>query len=41
MRGGVDADNLMYNSDMEDLEIISKVVSENIEAAKKTGQPII
>lgn len=41
MRGGVDAVNLLNDSDLEDLEILSKIVQENIETSKKTGTPMI
>ena len=41
MRGGVDAVKLLNDSDLEDLEILSKIVQENIETSKKTGTPMI
>jgi hypothetical protein len=41
MRGGVTADVLMYETDLEDLEVIGKIVEENIEASKKTGLNLI
>lgn len=41
MRGGVDAHNLMYHTDIEDLGVLSKIVDENIEMSKKAGSPII
>lgn len=41
MRGGVSADVLMYDTDLDDLEIIGKIVEENIEASKKTGLNLI
>lgn len=41
MRGGVDSYNLLHNTDLEDLEIIGKVVEENIETTKKSGMPLI
>ena len=40
MRGGVQATDL-FNSDIEDIEILHKIIEENIETAKKTGQLII
>ena len=40
MRGGVQATDL-FNSDVEDIEVLQKIVEENIETAKKTGQPVI
>jgi len=41
MRGGVSSDVLMYGTDIEDLNIIGRVVEENIETSKKTGMPLI
>jgi hypothetical protein len=41
MRGGVTTDVLMYETDLEDLEVIKKIVEENIEASKKTGLNLI
>ena len=41
MRGGVDSYTLMHDTDIGDLEIISKIVSENIEATKSSGLPLI
>lgn len=41
MRGGVDAHKLLYETDLDDLSVLDKIVSENIELSKKTGTPII
>jgi hypothetical protein len=41
MRGGVDAHNLLYDTDLEDIEVLNKVIEENIETTKKTGMPLI
>jgi hypothetical protein len=41
MRGGVDSSTLMYDTDLEDLGILSKIVEENIEMSKKAGTPLI
>jgi len=41
MRGGVDSYNLMYYTDVKDIEIMNRVVEENIEASKKAGMPLI
>lgn len=41
MRGGVSADTLTYDTDMEDFSILHTVIEENIETAKKTGMPLI
>lgn len=40
MRGGVQATDL-FNSDVEDIEILSKIVQENIEISKKSGTSMI
>lgn len=41
MRGGVSSNDLLYNTDVSDMEIISGIVEENIETIKKTGMPLI
>lgn len=41
MRGGVGAETLFYNSDIEDLTVLQRIVEENIDAAKTTGMPLI
>ena len=41
MRGGVDSTTLLVDSDVGDLEILSKIVQENIEATKTAGMPLI
>ena len=41
MRGGVDAHTLMYHTDIEDIEILQKVIDENLEATKKSGLPLL
>lgn len=41
MRGGVDSETLFYNADLEDLNILTKIVSENIESTKTTGMPLV
>jgi|TARA_B110000977_G_C11083772_1_gene493818 hypothetical protein len=41
MRGGLDTNTLMYNTDIGDIEVINKVVEENIETTKKSGMPLI
>lgn len=38
MRGGVTIDEL-YGSAPEDREVMAKVVKDNLDTAKKTGQP--
>ena len=41
MRGGVDSAHLLNDTDVEDISIISKIISENIESTKKSGMPLI
>ena len=41
MRGGVDSATLMYDTDIEDMEIMSSVVKDNIESTKKSGLPLL
>jgi len=38
MRGGVTLDEL-YGSSPEDREVMTKVIKDNLDTAKKTGQP--
>ena len=32
---------IMYTTDLGDIEVLNKVVEENIEASKKSGMPLI
>lgn len=41
MRGSVDTNKLLYHTDIEDIEIMQKIIQENIEASKKTSMPLI
>lgn len=41
MRGGVTSDDLFHKYSFEDREIISRIITENIEATKKSGMPLI
>jgi hypothetical protein len=41
MRGGVTSEALFYDTDLDDLEVLSKVIQENIETTKKTGMPLV
>jgi len=41
MRGGVQAEDLFWRYSIEDREILSKIVSDNIEQTNKTGLPLI
>jgi|TARA_X000000950_G_scaffold280256_1_gene374523 hypothetical protein len=39
MRGGVDAHRLMYETDITDIDILGKIIKENIETAKNSKNP--
>lgn len=39
MRGGVDAHRLMYETDISDIDILGKIIKENIETAKNSKNP--
>jgi hypothetical protein len=41
MRGGVNINDLFDRYSTEDIEIISTIVNENIEATKKSQMPLI
>jgi|TARA_B110000196_G_C20756244_1_gene480007 hypothetical protein len=41
MRGGVDSHVLLHDTDLEDFEVMNKIVMENIKNAKDSGMPII
>jgi len=41
MRGGVSSDVLLYETDVEDLQIMNKIILGNIEATKKSGLSLI
>jgi hypothetical protein len=41
MRGGVDSHLLMYNTDIDDIQVLNTVVEENIETTKKSGMPLL
>lgn len=41
MRGGVDAKDLLDNTDLEDIAILENIVKENIEFTKKTNMPVL
>ena len=41
MRGSVKSETLFSNTDIEDIEILNKIVEENIEASKKSGLNLI
>jgi|TARA_B110000503_G_scaffold8447_2_gene11472 hypothetical protein len=41
MRGGVNAQELLCDTDIDDLEILQTIVKENIEFTKQTKMPMI
>ncbi len=41
MRGGVTFDQLMYDIDLEDQEIMSHIIKENIENTKASKMPLL
>lgn len=41
MRGGVNAQELLCDTDLDDLEILHTIVKENIEFTKQTKMPLI
>ena len=41
MRGGVNSHDLFFVYDYEDRQIMSEIIKDNIESAKKSGMPLI
>ena len=41
MRGGVDSHTLKHDTDLEDFQIMNKIIMNNIENVKNSGMPII
>jgi hypothetical protein len=41
MRGGVSVEQILYDTDLEDHEIMSKLVKDNIENTKNSKMPLI
>ena len=41
MRGGADEKTLLLDTDLDDLEILSRIVKENIEVTKTSGMSLI
>jgi hypothetical protein len=41
MRGGVSVDQLMYDTDLEDQEVMSRIIKENIENTKTARMPLL
>ena len=41
MRGGISVDQILYDTDLEDHDIISKIIKDNIENTKNSKMPLI
>ena len=41
MRGGVTIDQLLYDTDIEDQEVMTSIVKENIENTKNSRMPLL
>jgi hypothetical protein len=41
MRGGVTIEQLLYDTDIEDQEVMSRIIKENIENTKTAKMPLI
>ena len=41
MRGGVSVEQILYDTDLEDHEIMSKLVKDNIKNTKNSKMPLI
>lgn len=41
MRGGVNSHDLFFVYSYEDRQIMSEIIKDNIESAKKSGMPLI
>ena len=41
MRGGVNVDTLLYDTDLEDQEIMTKIIKDNIENTKNAKMPLL
>ena len=41
MRGGVDVPNLLYDTDLEDFEIMRNIAKEHIENTKNARMPLL
>lgn len=41
MRGGVSFDTLMYDTDLEDVDIMQRIIKDNIENTKNAKMPLI
>lgn len=41
MRGGVDVQTILYDMDLEDHEIISNIIKDNVENTKNARMPLL
>lgn len=41
MRGGVSIERLMYDTDLEDIEILNNIIKDNIENTKNSRLPLL
>jgi hypothetical protein len=41
MRGGVSVNDLLYDTDLEDQEIMNNIIKQNIENTKSAKMPLI
>jgi hypothetical protein len=41
MRGGLSIEQILYDTDLEDHEIISNIIKDNIENTKSSKMPLI
>ena len=41
MRGGLSVDTLLYNTDVKDQDVISKIIKDNIENTKNSKMPLL
>jgi hypothetical protein len=41
MRGGLSVDTLLYNTDVMDQDVISKIIKDNIENTKNSKMPLL
>lgn len=41
MRGGVSVDTILYDTDLEDIEIMQRIIKENIENTKNAKMPLL
>lgn len=41
MRGGITIEQLLYNTDLEDQEVMSNIIKDNIENTKNSRMPLL